>query len=169
VTFILFRVEFDLMNQMNGDHDHDRLIARFLPKLSEVANDRGVVCGTVRVHKSYIPKQVARGIEMSYVFPKTRPSRVEMWIYHRKHNGGVEASKELFEHFHSKKREIEANYGGPLNWNYEGRRTAFSIQQEYPDFQLSRESDWDQWIDRIVTDMKKLDDSLVPHYINMRN
>ena len=75
----------------------------------------------------------------------------------------------FLEHFHSKKREIEADYGGPLNWNYEGRRTAFSIQQEYPGFQLSRESDWDQWIDRIVTDMKKLDDSLVPHYINMRN
>ena len=159
-----------MVNENEDDH-HDHLIAEFLPRLSDAANSRGVVCGHVRVDKSYIPKQVARGIEMSYVFPKRKslPARIEMWIYHRKHSGGVEASKELFEHFLSKKDEIEESYGGPLNWNYEGRKTTYSIQQDYPEFQLSKESEWDEWIDRIVSDMKRLDDSLVPFYINIRN
>ena len=151
-----------------SEKGHDRLIAGFLPKIAKEANDRGVVCGSVRLHKSYIPKKVARGIEMSYVFPKTRPSRIEMWIYHRDYEGGTEASKDLFEHFVSKMREIEQAYGGPLTWDYGGRRTAFSIQQEYPDLRLSDEAKWGYWIERLVTDMKKLDDALVPHYINTR-
>ena len=154
---------------MKEDYDHDKLIERFLRKLSEAAKDRGVVCGDLPEGKPYIPKRVAKGIEMSYVFHPNAPYRVEMWIYHREREGGVEATKELHEHFRSKKREIEADYGGPLEWDYKGRKKARSIQQEYDDFQLSRESEWDQWIDRIVNDMKRLDDSLVPHYINMRN
>ena len=153
---------------MTEDYDHDELIAKFLRKLSEAAKDKGVVCGRLQENKPYISKQVAKGMEMNYVFHKNSPYRIEMWIYHRKEQGGVEATKEVFEHFHSKKREIESDYGGPLTWDY-NRRKAKSIQQEYDDFQLSTESEWDQWIDRIVNDMKRLDDSLVPHYINTRN
>ena len=81
----------------------------------------------------------------------------------------VDSAHEVFKHFLSKKTEIEASYGGSLNGNYEGRRTAFSIQQDYHDFRLSDDSKWTYWIDRIVTDMKKLDDALIPHYINSRN
>ena len=154
---------------MTEDYDHDEFVSRFLRKLSKAAKDRGVVCGRIQENKPYISKLVAKGIEMNYVFHKNSPYRIEMWIYHRKEQGGVEATKELFEHFLSKKDEIEESYGGPLNWNYEGRKTAYSIQQDYPEFQLSKESEWDEWIDRIVSDMKRLDDSLIPFYINTRN
>ena len=108
-------------------------------------------------------------MKMSYVFPKTIPARIEMWICHGKEEEDVDSAHEVFKHFLSKKAEIEASYGGSLNWNYEGRRTAFSIQQDYHDFRLSDDSKWTYWIDRIVTDMKKLDDALIPHYINSRN
>ena len=77
-------------------------------------------------------------------------------------NRRVEATKELFDIFTRKRKS--SPLWGPLTWDYK-RRKALSIQQEYHDFQLSRESEWDQWIDRIVNDMKRLDDSLVPHYI----
>ncbi len=147
---------------------HDGLIARFLPKLAREANERGVVCGRVS-HKQWISKRVAKGIEMSYVFPKKMPSRVEMRIYHGKEDVEVESAHEVFKHFLSKKSEIEMSYGGPLNWNYEGRRTAFSIQQDYHEFRLSDDSKWDFWVDKIVSDMKKLDDALIPHYINSRH
>ena len=151
-----------------ANENHDALIARFLPILAKEASDRGVVCGRVS-HKQWISKSVNKGIEMSYVFPKTIPARIEMWICHGKEEADVDSAHEVFKHFLSKKTGIERSYGGSLNWNYEGRRTAFSIQQDYHDFRLSEDSRWTYWIDRIVTDMKKLDDALIPHYINSRN
>ena len=148
--------------------NHDGLLAKFLPRLAKEAKKRKVVCGNV-THKQWISKGVAKGIKMSYVFPKTIPARIEMWICHGKEESDVEAAHEVFKHFLSKKKDIEKAYGNKLNWNYGGRRTAFSIQQDYDDFRLSNDSKWDYWIDKIVTDMKKLDESLIPHYINSRN
>ena len=58
---------------MTKDYDHDKLIARFLRKLSEAAKDKGVVCGRLQENKPYISKQVAKGIEMNFVFHKNSP------------------------------------------------------------------------------------------------
>ena len=156
-----------MLMDMAEEH-HDGLLAKFLPRLAKEANERKVVCGNV-THKQWISKTVSKGMKMSYVFPKTIPARIEMWICHGKEEEDVDSAHEVFKHFLSKKAEIEASYGGSLNWNYEGRRTAFSIQQDYHDFRLSDDSKWTYWIDKIVTDMKKLDNALIPHYINSRN
>lgn len=146
-----------------ANENHDSLIARFLPILAKEASDRGVVCGRVS-HKQWISKSVNKGIEMSYVFPKVKPSRIEMRVYHGPEQEDVDSANEVFEYFLSKKSEIENSYGGSLNWSYEGRKTAFSIQQDYPDFRLSDDSVWDHWVSKIVSDMRRLDSALEPHY-----
>ena len=101
---------------------------------------------------------------MSYVFPKVKPSRIEMRVSHGPEDEDVDSAYEVFEYFLSKKSEIENAYGGSLNWSYEGRKTAFSIQQDYPDFRLSDDSVWDQWVSKIVSDMRRLDSALAPYY-----
>ena len=151
-----------------GSGSHEALLARFLPMLARVANENGVVCGNV-TPKQWISKGVAKGMKMSYVFPKRDPARVEMWIWHGKEEQDVDSAQDVFKHFMSKRSEIEESYGGPLNWDFKGRRTAFSIQQDYPDFRLSDDSKWDYWANRMVSDMKKLDDAFIPHYITERN
>ena len=150
-----------------AEEHHDAFLAKFLPMLAKEANERKVVCGNV-TRKQWISKTVSKGMKMSYVFPKTIPARIEMWICHGKEVEDVEAAHEVFKHFLSKKTEIEASFGSPLNWNYGGRRTAFSIQRDYHDFRLSDDSKWTYWIEKIVDDMKRLDDALIPHYINSR-
>ena len=143
------------------------LRARFLPLLAKEAKDRNVICGNVTKVWT-ISITVAKGIKMIYVV-RMNTARVEMWIYHGKHEKDVDSAYDVFKHFLSKKSQIERAYGGPLNWDYEGRRTAFSIQQDYPDFQLLDESKWNYWIDKMVTDMKKLDHALLPYYLTSRD
>ena len=86
---------------MAADH-HDALLAKFLPRLAREANERKVVCGNV-THKQWISKGVSKGMKMSYVFPKTIPARIEMWICHGKEAEDVDAAHEVFKHFLSKK------------------------------------------------------------------
>jgi hypothetical protein len=141
--------------------------AKFLPRLARAANENGVICGNVTKVWT-ISKTVAKGIKMIYVI-RMNTARVEMWIYHGKKEKDVDSAYDVFKHFLSKKSEIEMAYGESLNWDHKGRRTAFSIQQDYPDFRLSDDSKWGYWIDKMVTDMKKLDDALLPHYITSRD
>ena len=96
---------------MTEDYDHDEFVSRFLRKLSKAAKDRGVVCGRIQENKPYISKLVAKGIEMNYVFHKNSPYRIEMWIYHRKEQGGVEATKELFSIFTPKSEKSSPSMG----------------------------------------------------------
>ena len=152
---------------VKSEERREGLRARFLPLLAKEANEKKVICGNVTKVWT-ISKTVAKNIKMIYVV-RMNTARVEMWIYHGKHEKDVNSAYDVFKHFLSKKSQIERDYGGALNWNYESRRTAFSIQQDYPDFQLSDESKWNYWIDKMVTDMKKLDDALLPHYITSRD
>ena len=152
---------------VNQEERRENLRARFLPLLANEANQKNVICGNVTKVWS-ISKTVAKGIKMIYVV-RMNTARVEMWIYHGKNDKDVDSAHDVFKHFLSKKSQIEEAYGGPLNWNYEGRRTAFSIQQDYPDFQLSEESKWNHWIEKMVNDMKKLDEALLDHYITNRS
>ena len=152
---------------VNQEERRENLRARFLPLLANEANKKNVICGNVTKVWS-ISKTVATGIKMIYVV-RMNTARVEMWIYHGKNDRDVDSAHDVFKHFLSKKSQIEEAYGGPLNWNYEGRRTAFSIQQDYPDFQLSDESKWNHWIEKMVNDMKKLDEALLDHYITNRS
>ena len=155
------------LSAVMAEEDHLQLVSKFLPKLVKEANERGVVCGNHKIPKWYISTG-KDGIEMSYVFPKTKTSRIEMRIYHGKEKEDVDSAYSAFKHYLSKRSEIELAYGGPLNWN-EGTRTAFYIRQDYHDFQLSDVSRWEYWIEKIVTDMNKLDDALRPHHSNSRN
>jgi len=156
-----------------AEEDHLQLVSKFLTKLVKEANERGVVCGNHdedgKKPKSYVSK-VKDGIEMSYVFPKNRKkalSRIEMRIYHGKENG--DSAYSVYQHYLSKKSEIELAYGGPLNWTEGTTQKAYYIRQDYPDFQLPDVSRWEYWIEKIVTDMNKLDDALRPHHSNSRN
>ena len=151
---------------VKAEERREGLRAKFLPRLAREANEKGVICGNVTKVWT-ISKTVAKGIKMIYVI-RMNTARVEMWIYHGKKEKDVASAYDVFKHFLSKKSEIEMAYGESLNWDHEGRRTAFSIQQDYPDFRLSDESKWSFWIDKMVTDMKKLDDALLPHYITSR-
>ena len=152
---------------VKSEDRREGLRARFLPLLAKEAKARNVICGNVTKVWT-ISMTVAKGIKMIYVV-RMNTARVEMWIYHGKHEKDVDSAYNVFKHFLSKKSQIERAYGGPLNWDYEGRRTAFSIQQDYPDFQLSDESKWNYWIDKMVTDMKKIDHALLPYYVTSRD
>ena len=151
----------------NSEERREGLRAGFLPLLAKEANQKNVICGNVTKVWT-ISKTVAKGIKMIYVV-RMNTARVEMWIYHGKNEKDVDSAYDVFKHFLSKKSQIEMAYDSPLNWDPKNRRTAFSIQQDYPDFQLSDESKWNYWSDRMVTDMKKLDDALLPHYITSRD
>tara|TARA_B100000767_G_scaffold135555_1_gene128509 strand:+ start:139 stop:600 length:462 start_codon:yes stop_codon:yes gene_type:complete len=151
----------------NSEERREGLRAGFLPLLAKEANQKNVICGNVTKVWT-ISKTVAKGIKMIYVV-RMNTARVEMWIYHGKNEKDVDSAYNVFKHFLSKKSQIEMAYGSPLNWDHKSRRTAFSIQQDYPDFQLSDESKWNYWSDKMVTDMKKLDDALLPHYITSRD
>ena len=61
------------------------------------------------------------------------------------------------------KTEIESSYGGELNWEFP-RKSAFAIQQDYDDFLLSDVSRWGYWVEKMVSDMKRLDDATIPYY-----
>ena len=152
---------------VKSEERRENLRVKFLPLLAKEASQKNVICGNVTKVWS-ISKTVAKGIKMIYVV-RMNTARVEMWIYHGKNDKDVDSAHDVFNHFLSKKSQIEEAYGGPLNWNYEGRRTAFSIQQDYPDFQLSDESKWNYWIEKMVNDMKKLDQALLPHYMTHRD
>ena len=104
---------------------------------------------------------------MIYVI-RSRLARVEMWIYHGSSDDEVESAGGLFDQFTAKKQEIEHAYGGSLNWSHTGRKTAFSIQQDYLDFDLRQEDRWEEWIERMVSDMQRLDAALLPHYRSSR-
>ena len=150
-----------------AEEQREGLRAKFLPLLTRSANEQGVICGNV-TKDWIISKTVAKGIKMIYVI-RMNTARVEMWIYHGKMEKDVDSAYDVFKYFLSKKSEIEMSYGRSLNWDHKSRRTAFSIQYDYPNFRLSDDSKWDYWIDRMVTDMKKLDDSLLPHYLTTRD
>ena len=77
-----------MLTDMAEEH-HDGLLAKFLPRLAKEANERKVVCGNV-THKQWISKTVSKGMKMSYVFPKTIPARIEMWICHGKEEEDVD-------------------------------------------------------------------------------
>tara|TARA_B100001123_G_scaffold422886_1_gene532365 strand:- start:471 stop:941 length:471 start_codon:yes stop_codon:yes gene_type:complete len=154
------------------EEDHFGLVAKFLPVLAKEAKEGGVVCGNVTT-RWYITKGVGKHIEMSYVFPKNETSRIEMRIFCGPKEEDDDIASEIYEHFKSKKPEIEKAYGGSLTWEKgkrrKGKKRAYYIRQKYSDFQVSDVSRWGHWIERIVTDMSKLDDALTPHYINSRN
>jgi|TARA_B110000914_G_scaffold211668_1_gene211919 hypothetical protein len=152
---------------VEAEERRENLRARFLPLLAKEANLKGVICGNVTKVWT-ISKTVAKGIKMIYVV-RMNTARVEMWIYHGKNEKDIDSAHDVFKHFLSKKSQIEMAYCFPLNWDHKSRRTAFSIQQDYPEFQLSDETKWNYWIEKMVTDMKKLDDSLLPHYITSRD
>ena len=149
---------------------HDGLRSRFLNKLANEAEKRDVICNNVTASWS-ISKALYRlrnsklkGINMAYVISMDS-ARVEMWIYHGPEEHQKDSAHEVYSYFKSRKKEIELEYGGPLNWNSnEGRKTGFSIQQDYPDFRLSDVHKWNLWVEKMVTDMKSLDDAFIPHY-----
>jgi len=149
---------------------HEGFRSRFLTKLAEEANARGVICGNANYSWS-ISKAVSRlrnavpkGINMNYVISMDS-ARVEMWIYHGSEQEGADSAYEVFRrHFLSNKSEIEKAYGASLNWDSPNRTTGVSVQQDYPDFRLSDVPRWDYWVDKMVTDMKKLDEALIAHY-----
>jgi len=154
----------------NGKRLDEGLRYRFLTKLAKEANGQGVICGNVTT-KNWISKQVGKSrnsiiegrISLTY-WIHMESARVEWWIWIGKEQEEVEAARHAFDRcIRSNKSEIEASYGGLLNWDFP-RKSAFSVQQDYPDFRLSDLSRWDYWIGKMVSDMKRLDDATLPHY-----
>jgi len=146
--------------------DLEGLRSRFIPQLVEHARSRGVISGNATKGWT-VRKTVAPGVQMIYVI-RSRLARVEMWIYQGSSDDEVESAGDLFDQFTAKKQEIEHAYGGSLNWSHRGRKTAFSIQQDYLDFDLRQEDRWEEWIERMVSDMQRLDAALLPHYRSTR-
>jgi len=141
----------------------ERLREKFIPMIVNKAKERGVVTGNV-TNGWTIRKTVASGIKMIYVV-RMEHARVEMWIHIGSSAVEVDDSASIFDHFYAMKEQIEDAYGGKLTWDYPGRRTAFSIQQDYDDFDLRDTQKWDNWADTMVSDMKRLHDALKPYYI----
>ena len=91
-------------------------------------------------------------------------ARVEWWLWIGKEEDQIEAARMSFDmHIRSNKTEIESSYGGELNWEFP-RKSAFAIQQDYDDFLLSDVSRWGYWVEKMVSDMKRLDDATIPYY-----
>ena len=143
---------------------------RFLTKLAEEANKRGVVCGNVTT-KNWISKSVGSSrnsviegrISLTY-WIHMESARVEWWLWIGKEEDQIEAARMSFDmHIRSNKTEIESSYGGELNWEFP-RKSAFAIQQDYDDFLLSDVSRWSYWVEKMVGDMKRLDDATIPYY-----
>ena len=141
----------------------DQLFSEFLTKLVEHAKKKNVITGENTSGKT-VRKTVASGIQMIYVTRKTK-ARVEMWIYKGSTSEKIAEARDIFDHFYAKRTEIEADYRGELSWDHPNRRSAFSIQQDYDDFRLNQTNQWDEWIEQMVADMKRLDEALSPHYI----
>ena len=144
---------------------------RFLTKLANKAEKQGVICGNVTT-KNWISKSVGKlrnspfkgRVNLTY-WIHMEEARVEWWIWCGKEREDVDSAFAIFsEYLLANKSEVERAYGGPLNWDSPIRKTAFSIQQDYPDFLLSDIPRWDYWIGKMLTDMKKLDDATRRHY-----
>ena len=141
----------------------ENLRAKFMPLIQKKANQLNIISGNAG-NGWTIRKTVAPGVKMIYVV-RMEHARVEMWIHIGSDFSSQDESSSIHQHFLTKKKEIESAYGGPLNWNHEGRKTAFSIQQDYNDFKLNETNKWDDWVKRMVNDMGNLDDALRPHYL----
>ena len=141
----------------------DGLFSAFLTELVAHAKKNGVITGNSTSGKT-VRKTVASGVQMIYVTRKTK-ARVEMWIYKGSTSEKIAEARDIFDNFYARKEEIEAHYGAELSWDHPNRRSAFSIQQDYNDFTLNQTERWGDWIERMVTDMKRLDEALSPHYI----
>ena len=109
-------------------------------------------------------KAVSRGVYMIYVL-RSSSARVEIWMYRGSRPHQVDEAKEIHAHFRRKKEAIEKAFGSPLNWNHGRRKTAYSIQHDYDDFDLNNPSTFPEWADRMVTDMNRLHDALKPHFL----
>ena len=140
------------------------LRSKFIPMIVNEAKKCGVVTGNATSGWT-IRKTVASGIKMIYVV-RMLEARVEMWIHLGSSAVEFDESAGIFDHFYSKKDQIENAYGGELTWDHPGRRTAFSIQQDYHDFDLRETDKWSMWVEKMVNDMEKLDAALKPHYIS---
>jgi hypothetical protein len=140
------------------------LRSKFIPMIVNEAKKRGVVTGNATSGWT-IRKTVASGIQMIYVV-RMLEARVEMWIHLGSSAVNFDESAGIFDHFYAKKNQIENAYGGELTWDHPGRRTAFSIQQDYHDFDLRETDKWNMWVEKMVSDMEKLDVALKPHYIS---
>ena len=133
-----------------------RLIANHPEARPEITGKLGKV-RTIR-------KSVSQGVYMIYVV-RAKTARVEMWIYRGSKPHHIDEAKAIHEHFVSKRRAIEEAFGEPLVWNHGRRKSAYSIQFYYDDFNLEDTSKWNTWADAMVTDMNRLDDALRPHYL----
>ena len=142
----------------------EELRSKFIPMIVSEAKKRGVVTGNA-TRGWTIRKTVASGIKMIYVV-RMLEARVEMWIHLGSSAVEFDESSGMFDHFYAKKDQIENAYGEELNWDNPGRRTAFSIQQDYYDFDLRDTDKWSMWVEKMVSDMEKLDAALKPHYIS---
>lgn len=74
--------------------------------------------------------------------------------------GGAKKSNAAFEALLKKKAEIEARFGGELNWDDLPGREGCRISKSVPGGWKSPETDWVELQDRLIDGLIRLEDAL---------
>jgi len=85
-------------------------------------------------------------------------TRAELYIS----GGNKEENKALFDALHAQRSDIEAAFGGPLEWQRLDDKQACRIARSYADGGWGEEAEWPRLIERAVGDMDRLFAAIAP-------
>ena len=103
------------------------------------------------------------GLMFNYVITR-HGARVELYI----DQGDETVNQQSFEHFESHRSEIEASFGGPLDWQSLAGRRACRINFDVGDVGYADEAEWPDLQSQMVDAMVRFEASLRPFIAELR-
>lgn len=134
----------------------------FWKRLLDKAREKTELHSNVKPSRySYTPTGAGiSGLQYSYVIGKNRGS-VEIYIDRGK--GFSEENKRIFDALHRRRKQIENEFGGFLNWERLDDKRASRISIAFPEAGLNNEDKWDELQDKMIDAMIRFEKALRKH------
>lgn len=131
---------------------------RFWTQLLEKANAVSPLHAGVAPTKENWVAADAKGIRLGYV-TSYDTARVELYLF----RASKEENKAIFDDLYSHKAEVEATFGGPLEWRRLDDKNASRVYVEIPGGSPNDESTWDTLHAALIDGMQRFEAALRPY------
>ena len=136
----------------------EEILRKFWAQLIERSKNRTqLLTGITPPNRQWISTTLPKGGFFLNTSLKKNEGRVECYI---NMVGGPPPNKKAFKSLLEHKSEIEASFGGPLDWQELPQRSACRICMPFSGGWASPESDWPEIDDRIIDAMIRLEPAL---------